>query len=83
MKFHILLALAMLILPGMAAEPKISISQINGTELDIAYARAYGVIPDDGLDDSAALQAALDSGIRIVQLPGGVIDVVNLSLIHI
>lgn len=80
MKFHILLALAMLILPGMAAEPKISISQINGTELDIAYARAYGVIPDDGLDDSAALQAALDSGIRIVQLPGGVIDVVNTTI---
>lgn len=81
MKLLILaLALALLIGASSGAEQTFSIKQINGTELEIAYARAYGVIPDDGLNDSAALQDALDSGIRIVQLPEGVIDVVNTTI---
>lgn len=78
----LILALALALLIGFAsgAEQTFSIKQINGTELEIAYARAYGVIPDDGLNDSAALQAALNSGIRIVQLPEGEIDIVNTTI---
>jgi hypothetical protein len=43
---------------------------------------AYGAIPNDGLDDTAAIQAAIDSGRTTVYLPVGNYNLQNTILIR-
>lgn len=51
------------------------------SDMQTIYAQDYGVVPDDDIDDSAALQAALNAGRRkIIQLPEGEINVVNTTI---
>ena len=38
---------------------------------DFANPQDFGAVPDDGVDDTAAIQAAIDSGARAVYLPNG------------
>lgn len=55
----------------------------NGSAIgssDVAYAVDYGVIANDSTDDSTALQAAIDSGYHIIELPGGTIDIDNTTI---
>lgn len=42
----------------------------------------YGAIPNDGLDDTAAIQAAIDSGRTTVYFPVGSYDVQNTVLVR-
>ena len=58
--------MALLPLPAYPVEP-ITFPRDGG----ILDATEFGAIPDDGKDDTAAIQAAIDSGAKTVYLPAG------------
>lgn len=52
--------------------------EYNNSDFSLwANVEHYGAIPDDDLDDSAGIQAAIDSGKEIVYLPTGVYSISN------